>query len=183
MTGPSPTDPACRTAFDVVLHPLVAGSTPGPVHADTWGSWPTIVVPRAAHGGTTTVGFDEALSRLDALGRAFVEPDGAFVWVGTGGPGRWQVDGNAWERDGRIHAVDVRGTCPLDELLRLLAVWRGPDERLAVEILRAGIHLDEATFLRHALARGAGTAPHDPDGGADRPRGDGGPPPPPATAA
>lgn len=159
MTRHSPADPACRTAFDVVLHPLTAESTPGAVHVDAWGSWPTIVPPRGAHGGTTTVGFDEALTRLDAMGRAFVEPDGAFVWVGAGGPRRWQVDGNAWERDGLVHAVDLRGWCPLDDLLRLLAVWRGPDECLAVEILRAGVHLDEATFLRHAIARGAGDAP------------------------
>jgi hypothetical protein len=38
-------------------------------------------------------------------------------------------------------------------------VWRGPDERLAVEVVRAGIHLDEATFLRHAAARAAGSPP------------------------
>lgn len=142
--------------FDVVLHPVAPGTRPGETHVDTRGSWPTIRLPVDGAGVTTSIGFDDALARLDALGRAFVEPDGAFVWVGPGGPGRWQVDGNAWERDGRVHAVEARGCCPLAELRRFLAVWRGPDESLAVEVLRAGIHLDEATFLRHAVSRGAG---------------------------
>lgn len=159
MTGAPDADAASMAVFDVVIHACPEGAAPGPVHVDSWGTWPTIAVPRGAAAATTTVGFDDALGRLDALGRAFVEPDGAFVWVGPGGPERWQVDGNAWERDGRVHSVDARGCCPLPELHRFLAVWRGPNEPLAVEVIRAGIHLDVATFLRHAVARGADGVP------------------------
>ncbi len=136
--------------FDVVLHPLPGLAVPGESLADSRGTWPTIFLP--APGGTFAVGFDEALARLDALGRAFVEPDGSFVWVGPGGEGRWQLDGNAWERDGRVASVDVRGRCPPEELARFLDVWRSPGERLAVEVVRAGVCLDEPTFLRHAVA-------------------------------
>ena len=136
--------------FDVVLHPLPGAAVAGEGLADARGEWPTIHLP--APGATFTVGFDEALARLDALGRAFVEPDGSFVWVGPGGEDRWQLDGNAWEREGRVASVDVRGRCPAEELVRFLAVWRGARESLAVELVRAGVCLDEPTFLRHAVA-------------------------------
>lgn len=152
-------DAATMAVFDVVLHPGPKVAMAGPVHRDAWGTWPTIMLSRDAFAGTTTVSFDEALAGLDAKGRAFVEPDGAFVWVGPGGPKHWQVDGNAWEREGRVHAVDAKGSCPLAALHRFLEVWRGPEERLAVELIRAGVHLDEPTFLRHAVARGAGGIP------------------------
>lgn len=139
--------------FDVVLHPLPGGLVAGERLADARGEWPTLLPP--ATGATFAVGFDEALARLDALGRAFVEPDGSFVWVGPGGEDRWQLDGNAWEREGRVASVDVRGRCPVEELVRFLAVWREAREPLVVELVRAGVFLDEPTFLRHAVARPA----------------------------
>lgn len=136
--------------FDVVLHPLVGNAVAGEELLDARGRWPTIRLPPP--GETFAVGFDEALARLDALGRAFVEPDGSFVWVGPGGEGRWQLDGNAWERAGRVASVDVRGRCPAEELERFLDVWRSSRESVAVELVRAGVCFDEPTFLRHAVA-------------------------------
>ena len=88
--------------FDVSLHPLPGGLISGPPLVDPRGTWPTIVPPIDAAGMTMTSDFDAALERLGALERAFVEPDGSFVWVGPGGEDRWQIDGNAYERhDGK----------------------------------------------------------------------------------
>lgn len=141
---------APRATFDVVLHPIPAGTRPGDALVDARGTWPTIVLPGG--GATFMVAFDDALARVDALGRAYVEPDGSFVWVGPGEGDRWQVDGNAWERTGRVTRVDVRGACPPEALVRLLDVWRSPGEAIAVELVRAGVCIDEPTFLRHAVA-------------------------------
>lgn len=140
--------------FDITLHPLPHGVIAGPPLTDPWGIWPTIVLPAGAAGSTMASGFDEAFARLDALERAFVEPDGSFVWVGPGGEGRWQVDGNATERHGRVLAVEVKGACPDSVLEAFLAVWGWPAERLAVQLVRAGVFVDVPTFRRHANARG-----------------------------
>lgn len=148
-------DAVPEARFDVVLHPLPAGTVPGSPYVDARGSWPTVRLPVPRDGRTFSVGFDEALARFDRLGRAFIEPDGSFVWVGPGGEGRWQVDGNAWERSGAVASVDARGRCPVEELARFLDVWRERGEGLAVELVRAGVCLDEATFLRHAVAPSA----------------------------
>jgi len=137
--------------FDVVLHPFPPRVRPGPVHVDRLGTWPTLL-PDGEPGGTTGVGFDGALAALESLERAYTEPDGSFVWVGEGPAGRWQVDGNAWERSGEILSVDARGRCPTEHLRRFLAVWHRPGDRLVVELARAGVFLDEETFLRHARA-------------------------------
>ena len=99
--------------------------------------------------------IDEALAGLAALEQACVEPDGSFVWVGPGGEGRWQIDGNAYERHGRVLVVETKGTCPVDVLDRFLAVWGWPGQPLAVQLVRAGVFVDEPTFRRHAAAVGA----------------------------
>jgi len=157
-TGTPPQAPdASGAVFDVALHPLPDGAAAGAGFRDGRGTWPTIVLGVTGER-TFAVGFDEALARVDALGRAFVEPDGSFVWVGAEGDARWQVDGNAWERDGAVVRVDVRGRCPVADLRRFLDVWRGPGERVAVELVRAGVWLDEPTFLRHAVAPDGATA-------------------------
>lgn len=151
--GAGRTEDAREAEFDVVLRPCPGEPGRGPSFEDRWGRWPSILRPAEWSGATLSAGFDEALARLDAMGRAFVEPDGAFVAVGDGPGGRWQIDGNAWERAGRVHSVDVRGRCPLGDLERFLAVWREPGEPLAVELVREGVTVDEPTFLRHAVAR------------------------------
>jgi len=148
-----PADAAALAHFDVVLHPRGGDAEPGPPFHDERGIWPTLR-PGGPRGITTGAGFDAALAALDAFPRASTEPDGAFLWVGEGAGGRWQVDGNAWEREGRILSVDVRGRCPLGELRRFLGLWRAEGERLLVEFVRAGVYVDEETFLRHAVATG-----------------------------
>lgn len=140
--------------FDVTLHPLPDGVIGGPPLSDAWGTWPTIELPQEAAGLVMSGDFDAALGRLAALDRLYVEPDGSFVWVGPGGEGRWQVDGNAYERQGKVLNIEVKGACPEDVLDAFLAVWGWPDEPLAVQLVRAGVFVDVPTFRRHAAARG-----------------------------
>jgi hypothetical protein len=140
--------------FDVSLHPFPGGAVAGLPLVDPRGTWPTIVPPADAAGLTMASDFELALERLAALERAFVEPDGSFVWVGPGGEGRWQIDGNAYERHGRVLVVETKGTCPEDVFNRFLAVWGWPEQALAVQLVRAGVFVDEPTFRRHAVAEG-----------------------------
>lgn len=140
--------------FDVSLHPLPGGAISGPPLVDPRGTWPTIVPPTDAAGMTMTSDFDAALERLAALERAFVEPDGSFVWVGPGGRERWQIDGNAYERNGHVLVVETKGSCPEDIFDCFLAVWGWPEQALAVQLVRAGVFVDEPTFRRHAAAQG-----------------------------
>lgn len=107
------------------------------------------------------IDFDAALAALGSIERLYVEPDGSFVWTSPRGGGveshrreRWQVDGNAFEKDGRVLLVDLKGSCPPDEFDRLLAAFGWPAQLLMMQIVRSATFLDEATFRRHAQTRG-----------------------------
>lgn len=142
-------------AFDATLHSQPADVQPDGDVVDAWGVWPTLLVPRESLASPMAVGFDEALGRLAALPRLYAEPDGSFVWTSShGADAWWQVDGNAFERDGRVLLVDVKGSCPASEFDLLLGAFGWPGQRLTVQLVRSGVFLDEATFRRHAAARG-----------------------------
>jgi hypothetical protein len=145
-------------AFDVTIHPRPADVRPTTGHQDAWGQWPVLAVPPAAAGTTFRVGFEVAVERLAALERMFVELDGALVWRGECAGRTWQVDGNAWDREGRLARVDVRGRCPAPQFDQLLSVCGWPGDEVVVELLRAGVFLDESTFRRHAAVRASGEA-------------------------
>jgi hypothetical protein len=102
-----------------------------------------------------SVEFDVAIERLGSLDRMYAEPDGSLVWTSPGGGAGWQVDGNAYEKDGRVLHVDLRGSCPAEAFDRLLACFGWPQQRVLVQLLRPGVFLEEEAFRRHALARGA----------------------------
>jgi hypothetical protein len=145
-------------AFEITLHRLDAervGPHGGPLHVDAWGSWPTLDVPHEALAAPLGIGFDEAFDRLGQLARMYAEPDGSFVWTSPREGVSWQVDGNAFDRNGRVLLVDLKGSCPPREFDRLLESFGWPAERVVVQLTRPAVFLDEATFRRHALARGA----------------------------
>lgn len=142
-------------AFDIALHARPAHLHEGPTHDDTRGRWATLTVPAPLQNEPFDIPFDEALDRLGRIERLFVEPDGALLWASPGGP-EWQVDGNAWERAGRLVRVDLRGACPADAFDRLLAACGWPAQPVMVQLARAGVFLDEPTFRRHAAGRGGG---------------------------
>ena len=140
-------------AFDITLHArpeaaIVAGS-----HTDAWGTWPVLAVPHATLSIPMAAGFDEALARLAALERMYVEPDGSFVWTSPRESVSWQVDGNAFEKDGRVLLVDLKGGCPAAAFDRLLAAFGWPVQPLMMQLVRAAVFLDEEAFRRHARAR------------------------------
>lgn len=147
-----------RYAFEITLHRLTRGAGAGPrtvgVHLDDCGSWPTLAIDRDALHAPMDIGFEEALARLGRLERTYAEPDGSFVQVSPSGMETWQVDGTAAEMHGRVLSVDMKGTCPPAAFDRLLACVGWPGQPLMVQLVRAGVFLDEQTFRRHALARG-----------------------------
>jgi hypothetical protein len=154
-TGSRPADSGLY-AFEIVLHGL-PGPAPAAVAApgfsDAHGTWPTMPLTRETVTEPMALGFDAALGRLDALPRMFVEPDGAFVWTSPREGSRWQVDGNAFERSGRVLLVDLKGSCPAAEFDALLACFGWPEQPIAVQVVRAGVFLDLDTFRRHATRR------------------------------
>jgi len=142
-------------AFDATLHRLPDEPMAGPLHADAWGTWPTLAVEHAQTVVPLLTGFDDAFMKLGGIERMFVEPDGSFVWTSPREGLSWQIDGNAFEKDGRVLLVDLKGSCPPAAFDRLLAAFGWPDEAMMVQLVKPAVFLDEATFRRHAAARGA----------------------------
>lgn len=147
--------PDALYAFDATLHRLPDVLLPGPGHTDAWGTWPTLVVEHAHTVVPLAIGFDAAFARLAAIERMFTEPDRSFVWTSPREGLSWQVDGNAFEKDGRVLLVDLKGSCPPEAFDRLLTVFGWPDEPVVLQLVKPAVFLDEATFRRHAAARGA----------------------------
>jgi hypothetical protein len=144
-------------AFDISLHARPAEAEAGGGFRDAWGEWPILRIPQAALGLPMAIQFDEAFARLAVLERMFVEPDGSFVWTSPREGLSWQVDGNAFERDGRVLLVDLKGSCPAACFDKLLAAFGWPDQRFTVQLVRPAVFLEEATFRGHARCRGAAT--------------------------
>jgi hypothetical protein len=104
--------------------------------------------------GPLSVSFDQAISRLARLDRMFVEPDGSFVWTGNANDGQaWQVDGNLIDRGDCLAYVELKGRCPELQLNQILAAIGWPDARLAFELVRRGVVVDEAEFRRMAASQ------------------------------
>jgi len=142
-------------AFEAVLHRCPDDAAATGRHADEWGSWPILAVRREALSEPLAIGFDEAVERLARLPRMFVEPDGSFVWTSPAAERAWQVDGNLFERSGRVLLVDLKGSCPPGDFDRLLEAFGWPGEPVMLGLVRAAVFLDEPTFRGHAAARGA----------------------------
>jgi hypothetical protein len=143
-------------AFDITLHGRAAATEDAPrpsSHVDPRGTWPTLAVSRELLTQPMAIGFDEALARLAGLERMYVEPDGSFVWASPREGRWWQVDGNAFEKDGRVLLADLKGSCPAVEFDRLLGAFGWPSQPLLMQLVRAAVFLDEPTFRRHARAR------------------------------
>ena len=151
------TDPDDLYAFDITLHGRATGVVDRPPpesHADTWGSWPTLAVSHDLLTVPMAIGFDEAIERLALLDRMYAEPDGSFVWTSPRDARWWQVDGNVFDKDGRVLLADLKGSCPAAEFERLLAAFGWPKQAMMMQLVRPAVFLDESTFRSHARARG-----------------------------
>jgi len=148
-------------AFDITLHgrgpgasDVLPANSSVPTHADVWGTWPTLAVPHDVLGMPMAIEFDEAIDRLARLERMYAEPDGSFVWTSPREGVWWQVDGNAFDKDGRVLLADLKGSCPAVEFDRLLGAFGWPQQAMMMQLVRPAVFLDELTFRRHAHCRG-----------------------------
>jgi hypothetical protein len=111
----------------------------------------TLVVPVAALAHSFSISFEQAVEALERLERMFVEPDGSFVWVSSdANSDRWQVDGNLFDRNGRLLMVDLKGTCTEAEFERLLSAFGWPETAVIFELTREAVFLDQAEFRRYS---------------------------------
>jgi hypothetical protein len=109
----------------------------------------TLDVPHEVLGGSTfDCTFEVAIEGLSQLERMFCEPDGSFVWVSSQGEPAWQVDGNLYDKNERLLFVDAKGSCPAEQLDRLLTALGWPQTPVMFQLVRQAVLLDEAEFRR-----------------------------------
>ena len=138
-------------SFQITLHAKPPAVVPGPTLALSGRTVQTLqVAPDVLAATSMDRSFEEASAALTALERMYCEPDGSFVWTSSRDEPAWQVDGNLYDRDGRLLFVDLNGSCPCDRFDRLLAAFGGPDARFVVQLTREAVLLGEAEFRRFA---------------------------------
>ncbi len=100
-------------SFYITIHAQPADASPGPSVELSGRQVHTLQIAPATLS-TTTFGcsFEAAQARLAALERMFIEADGSFVWASPQDRPAWQVDGNLYDRAGRLIYVDLAGNCP-----------------------------------------------------------------------
>ena len=138
-------------AFFVTVHAQPPSVAPGPsITLAEKTIRPLHVESEALIATRMDCSFEVASERLGQLERMFCEPDGSFVWVSSQGDTAWQVDGNLYDRDGRLLFVDLKGTCPPDQFDRLLSALGWPETKIMFQLTREAVFLDEAEFRRYA---------------------------------
>ncbi|MBX9789869.1 MAG: hypothetical protein K2Y37_13210 [Pirellulales bacterium] len=135
-----------RYRFDISLHVRPADARSGQTMTLAGRVVETLAVPDASQALPFEVTFEEAADKLAALPRMFVEPDGSFVWTGDDKCGRWQVDGNLYDRAGRLVYVDLAGNCPQTQFDQLLVPLGWPSMPIAFHLRREGVWLAEPVF-------------------------------------
>lgn len=135
-----------RYRFDVSLHAQTADAHRGETITLAGESVETLCVPATSQAIPFGVTFEEVSDALSTWPRMFVEPDGAIVWTGDDAHGRWQLDGNLYDRAGRLLYVDLAGVCPEPEFDQLLTALGWPATAVMFQLKREGVWLDEAAF-------------------------------------
>ena len=141
--------------FHATLHARAPDVSPGAAIELRGELTPTLIMPPAALAHPFALTFEEAVAALERLDRMFVEPDGSFVWVAAsarshGAEGTWQLDGNLFDRNGRLLLVDLKGGCPEEDFNRLLTAFGWPGTPVLFELMREAVFLDETEFRRYA---------------------------------
>jgi hypothetical protein len=140
-------------SFYVTVHARAAGVTTGDEIDLAGRKVRPLRIERDALGTTTmNCSFEEARARLSKIERMYSEPDGSFVWASSRKGPPWQIDGNLYDRDGRLLFVDLKGTCPAAQFDRLLQALGWPETILMFQLTRQAVFLDEAEFRRFAEA-------------------------------
>jgi hypothetical protein len=137
-------------SFHIAVHARSPEVADGPQISMRGGSFRTLNPPAAALTAPMPVSFEQAGDALNRLARLYFEPDGSFVWVSSKDEPKWQVDGNLFDRDGRLLFVDLKGSCPREQFEQLLAAFGWPKASIMLQLLREAVFLDEAEFRRFA---------------------------------
>jgi hypothetical protein len=145
-------------SFHATLHARSPGVSPGAAVELNGELTPTLIVPPVALAHPFAITFEEAASALAQLERLFIEPDGSFVWVSANATVeaptmRWQLDGNLFDRNGRLLMVDLKGSCNETDLNRFLTALGWPATPVIFQLAREAVFLDEPDFRRYAARR------------------------------
>lgn len=137
--------------FQVTIHALPVAPAENCIVRIGEATYPCLaILPEVAAATRFDCTFEEAIERLTRLERNYCEPDGSFVWVSAHGTEPWQVDGNLYDRDGRLVFVDLKGTCPHAEFDRLLACLSWPQTPLMFQLVLEAVWLAEPEFRKWA---------------------------------
>jgi hypothetical protein len=109
-----------------------------------------LAVSQEAMGTPFSVDFESVVAKFEQFERMFVEPDGSFVWVAARDMPAWQVDGQLFDRSGRLLFIDLKGSCPVAELDRLLTATGWPAVRVMFQLARQAVFVSDAEFRRLA---------------------------------
>lgn len=94
------------------------------------------------------VTFDEAVERLSALDRMFVEPDGSFVWRGVEGDEAWQIEGQLVDGGLSLAHVELKGSASVACLQRFIDCLQAERSSLWVEQIESGVAEPLAVYLQ-----------------------------------
>jgi hypothetical protein len=136
--------------FNTTIHARPHETMAGPTIELSRRGFATLVIPHEALAHPFNLSFEAAVERLNQLERMFSEPDGSFVWTSPHDGPPWQIDGNLFDRNGRLLFVDLKGSCPREEFDRLLTAFGWPETPLVFQLVREAVFLDEPEFRRWA---------------------------------
>ena len=100
-----------------------------------------------------SISFEVAMDRLAQLPGMYCEPDGSFNGTGTVAGTRWQLEGNLYDRDGRLMYVELKGDSPTRMWRELFLLLEAPAEENVIELVEAAVFITGVEFLK--LAEGA----------------------------
>ena len=64
------------------------------------------------------------------------------------------MEGNLFDRNGRLLFADLKGSCPDEKLDRLLSAFGWPGTAVMFQLVREAVFLSEPEFRRYAAAKG-----------------------------
>ncbi len=135
--------------FHVVVRSLPLAELPKATISIGTKAIDALTVPQTLQATPLDVTFEAAYDELEALPRMYIEPDGSFVWVSIETAEQsWQVDGNLYDRDGSLVAIDLKGTCDREHLTELFNVFRAESRSLMIELVAAAVFVHEADFIQ-----------------------------------
>jgi hypothetical protein len=141
-------------SFQAIVHARAAEVSPGVSLSLRSANTVTLMVPPVALAYPFNLSFDQVYSALESIERMYIEPDGSFVWVsstdGENDSPQWQLDGNLFDRNGRLLLVDVKGSCTELVLDRLLSAVGWPETPVMFELAREAVFLEESEFRQYA---------------------------------